>query len=195
MNSIEVNGIKLFKEEQVYFPREDSFLLSEQIKVFPKAKVLDLGCGTGFIGILAAKQNAKVLCSDINQNALKLAEKNAEENGLKVELRESNLFSEIKERFDFIFFNPPYVIEEGKRNEWIDKALNGGKNGRKVIDKFIPKIKDHLTENGKSFFLQSNLNGIKETERKLEKEMLEFEVVGRRKLFFEELVVFKAWKG
>ena len=73
MNSIELNGIKLFSDKQVYFPREDSFLLAEQVKVFPKAKVLDLGCGTGFIGMLAAKQNAKVLCTDINPNALKLA--------------------------------------------------------------------------------------------------------------------------
>ena len=104
------------------------------------------------------------------------------------------MFSKIKEKFDFIFFNPPYVIEEGKRKELIDKAVDGGKNGRKVIDKFIPKIKSHLTENGKSFFLQNDLNGIKETEDKLEKEILEFEIVSRKKLFFEELVVFKAWK-
>ncbi|PIN98772.1 MAG: hypothetical protein COT90_02620 [Candidatus Diapherotrites archaeon CG10_big_fil_rev_8_21_14_0_10_31_34] len=191
---IEIQEIKLFSDKQVYFPREDSLLLAKQVKVFPKSKTLDLGCGTGLIGLIGAKQNAIVLCADINPNALKLTEKNAIENQLKVEVRESDLFSNIKEKFDFIYFNPPYVIEEGKRKEWIDKALDGGKNGRKVIDEFIPKIKKHLTENGKCFFLQSNLNGIKETELKLEKQLLEFEIVGREKLFFEELIVFKVWK-
>lgn len=194
MNSTEVNGIKLFQDKEVYFPREDSFLLAETVKVFPQAKALDLGCGTGLIGLIAAKGKAKVLCSDINPKALKLTEKNAKENKLKIEVRESNLFSNIKKKFDFIYFNPPYLFEEEKKKDWIEKALNGGKKGRKLIDRFIPEIKNHLTENGKSFFLQSNLNGIKETERKLKREGLKFEIIGRKKLFFEELIILKAWK-
>jgi methylase of polypeptide subunit release factors len=81
---IELNSIKLFSHPEVYFPREDSILLSETVKVFPESKVLDLGCGTGFIGLIAAKQKAKVLCSDINLKALELTKRNAEENKAKV---------------------------------------------------------------------------------------------------------------
>ena len=193
MKAIEFFGIKLFSDKQVYFPREDSILLAETVKVSENSLVLDLGCGTGLIGLIAAKQKTKVLCSDINPKALNLTEKNAKENNLKIKTVESNLFSEIKGKFDFIFFNPPYVIEEGKRNEWIDKALDGGKNGRKVIDKFIPEIKNHLNQKGKCFFLQSDLNGIRETEKKLKEQGLKWTIEKRKRLFFEELVVFKVW--
>ncbi len=195
MNPIKIKGINLFKEKQVYFPAEDSILLSECIQVFPQAKVLDLGCGTGLIGLISAKQKAEVLCSDINPVALKLTQKNAEKNKLKIEIRKSNLFSKIKEKFDLIYFNPPYLEKEGKKNDWLEKALNGGKKGRKIIDKFIPEIKKHLKENGKCFFLQSDLNGIKETENLMKKEGLEFKIIKRKKLFFEELVVFEAQKN
>jgi len=191
---IELNGIKLFTDKEVYSPREDSLLLSEHIKTKENNTVLDLGCGTGLIGILAAKQKATVYSADINPKALELTEKNAEENNVKIKTIKSDLFSDIKQKFDFIYFNPPYVIDEGKRTEWIDKALNGGKKGREVIDRFIPEIKNHLTKNGKCFFLQSDINGIKETEQKLKKQKLNYCIQGRQKLFFEELIVFKIWQ-
>jgi len=191
--AIELFGVKLFSEEKVYFPREDSFLLAETVKVEAGSKVLDLGCGTGLIGLIAAKQKAKVLCSDINPNALKLAKKNAKENKIEIELIKSNLFLNIKEKFDFIFFNPPYAIEERKRNDWIDKALDGGKKGREVIDRFISETKNHLNENGKCFFLQTDLNGIKETEEKLSEQGLNYSAEKRKRIFFEEMIVFKVW--
>ncbi|MFH1664273.1 MAG: HemK2/MTQ2 family protein methyltransferase [archaeon] len=192
--AIELHGIKLFSDKKVYFPREDSELLAECIKVFPKAKALDLGCGTGFLGLIAAKQKAIVYCADINPVALSLTEKNAIENKLEITVIESNLFSNIKEKFDFIYFNPPYVEGKASESGWIDKAVDGGKKGREIIDKFIPEIKNHLTENGKCFFLQSDLNKIKKTEKKLEENALKYAVEKRKKIFFEELIVFKAWK-
>ncbi len=190
---IELNGLKLFKEKEVYFPREDSLLLAETVKVKKNSNVLDLGCGTGIIGLLAVKQKAKVLCADVNTKALKLTKKNAEENNLKIKTTESNLFSNIKEKFDFIFFNPPYVIEEGNKKDLIETAINGGKKGREIIDLFIPQIKNHLTEKGNCFLLQSDLNGIKETTKKLEKQGLKHLIIKRKRIFFEELIVFKIW--
>lgn len=189
----ELNGLKLFKEKEVYFPREDSFLLAETVKTKENSVVLDLGCGTGLIGLLSAKQKAKVLCADINPKALKLTEKNAKENNLKIKTAKSNLFSNVKGKFDFIFFNPPYVIEEGNKKDLIETAINGGKKGRETIDKFIPQIKSHLKEKGVCFLLQSDLNGIKETTQKLEKQGLKHSIEKRKRIFFEELVIFKIW--
>ncbi len=193
MKSIEVNRIKLFSDPEVYFPREDSFLLAETVKVKTDSKVLDLGCGTGLIGLIAAKQKAKVLCTDINLEAVELAERNAEKNHLEIKAKKSDLFSEIKEKFDFIFFNPPYLPKEGTKKDLLEKALDGGEKGREIIDRFIPEIRNHLKENGKCFFLQSSLNEIKETEKKMEKKGLKFNIKKRKKLFFEELIVFKVW--
>jgi release factor glutamine methyltransferase len=190
---IEFNEIKIFADKEVYFPREDSLLLAECIKIKKNSTVLDLGCGTGLIGLIAAKQKGKVLCADINPKAIALTKRNAKENKIKIKTTKSNLFSEIKEKFDFIYFNPPYTIKENKRKDWIEKAINGGKKGREIIDEFIPQIKKHLTKKGKCFFLQSSLNGIKETKEKLEREGLKHSIEKRKKLFFEELIVFKVW--
>jgi hypothetical protein len=41
--------------------------------------------------------------------------------------------------------------------------------------------------------LQSSLNGIKETQKKLEKEKVAFKTEKKKKLFFEELMVFEVW--
>ncbi|MFH1256430.1 MAG: HemK2/MTQ2 family protein methyltransferase [Candidatus Diapherotrites archaeon] len=178
--------------DSVYAPREDSFLLAQSVEVMKGASVLDLGCGSGIQGINAlALGAAKVLFADLNKNALENALLNAEKLGFaeKATARESDLFSKINEKFDCIIFNPPYVetekITEGERD------VAGGRNGREVLDRFLAEFPRHLAEGGACFFLQSDLNGVKETESALEKAGLSFSVIARKRIFFEELLVFR----
>src|SRR3989338_4974003 len=179
-------------QETVYSPREDSFLLIECVEVKPKQLVLDIGTGSGIQAIKAASMGAKVIAVDISSKALEKAAENAARAGVleKIEFRESDLFKKVKEKFDAIIFNPPYVPSEGIKLTDID----GGKNGREVLDRFLAEFKKHLQGKGKCFFLQSSLNGVTETEAKLEKQKMRFRIVGRKRLFFEELLVFKAWR-
>ncbi len=102
--------------------------------------------------------------------------------------RKSDLFESIPERFDAILFNPPYLPTEGPHN----LALDGGKNGREVLDKFLQTASQHVNPNGTIFFIHSSLNGWEKTEQLLKKLRLRFEIVGRKKLFFEELIVVRA---
>ena len=186
---------KLFVLSNVYEPSEDSFLLAENVKVKENASVLDLGTGSGIQGINAAMQGAgKVVSTDINETALLNAKKNAEELGFdKVfEFRKGNLFDCLKkeERFDVIVFNPPYVISEEKK--YAD--LDGGIKGREILDEFLKGFAAHLEKEGKCFFLQSSLNGEEESTELLEDQGFETKVVARKKLFFEELLVFRTLK-
>ncbi|MFA4855533.1 MAG: HemK2/MTQ2 family protein methyltransferase [archaeon] len=190
-----LNGLKLSVFPKVYEPSEDSFLLAENVEIAKGCSVLDLGTGSGIQGIsAAAKGAAHVVCTDVNENALKNAEENAEKAGFsdRFEFRQSSLFDCVKqgERFDVIVFNPPYVPSKGKR--FVD--LDGGKKGREILDKFLAEFPKHLKKNGACFFLQSSLNGEKETANALEKNGFEARVVARKRVFFEELVVFRAGK-
>ncbi|MDD4128656.1 MAG: methyltransferase, partial [Candidatus ainarchaeum sp.] len=104
--------------------------------------------------------------------------------------KKSNLFSNIKEKFDFIVFNPPYIPSD--EIKWID--LDGGLKGREVIDVFVSKVGVHLRKNGIFLLLISSLNNKKEVCSLLKKNDFLVRVVGRKKLFFEELLVLRCVK-
>ncbi len=98
--------------------------------------VLDLGCGAGVIGSLIKKRNPKanVLMTDIHACALKSAEKTLAENQLKGEVRASDVFSDISEKFDLIISNPPF-------HDGIDTAY-------RAVSELISQAKWHLKSGG-----------------------------------------------
>jgi release factor glutamine methyltransferase len=72
-------------------------------------RLLDMGTGTGSIGIFAAARGAIVTSCDINVHAVDLARENARRNGVALEVLESDLFSALSgRRFDVICFNLPF---------------------------------------------------------------------------------------
>ncbi|MCY2902877.1 peptide chain release factor N(5)-glutamine methyltransferase [Mycoplasmopsis arginini] len=97
----------------VLIPRyETEEVIIEAYKYINKdSKVLDLCCGSGFIG-LAINKNIKcnVTLSDISNQAIKQTKLNIKINKLEnCKVIKSNLFKKIKEKFDLIVSNPPYL--------------------------------------------------------------------------------------
>lgn len=98
-------------------------------------KVLDLGCGCGVVGILAAKQigAGRVVLCDISQNAVFLSKQNAEANGVGgVLVRQSDGLKEISESgFTLILSNPPYhtdfAVAKGFIEDGFQRLAIGGK--------------------------------------------------------------------
>lgn len=78
-------------------------------------RVLDLGCGWGAVGVTVGKKwpKCQIVMSDVNERALELARKNAEENGVKAEACISDGLESIAGEFDYILTNPP--IRAGKQ--------------------------------------------------------------------------------
>ena len=68
---------------------------------------LDLGTGTGYVGIYLALRGWRVDAVDVSPRALALARRNAELSGVQMRLFESNLFSAVEGVYDVIAFNPP----------------------------------------------------------------------------------------
>lgn len=83
-------------------------LLTNSMQLKENARILDMGCGIGIIGIVAAKVfSADPLLIDINERALSLAKRNVKLNAVKAEVRKSNLYGSVPEKFDAILVNPP----------------------------------------------------------------------------------------
>lgn len=171
-----------------YKPAEDSLFLSEILKEKIKNKkitCLDLGTGSGIqsqtlLELKIPKEN--ILATDLNPLALERANK------LGVRTEKSNLFEKIKEKFDLIIFNPPYLPESEFDNE-IDTT--GGKNGDEVIIEFIKKLPAHLTKDGKSFLLTSSLTPEKEWSKLAKSNKLKVKKIATKKIFFEELYIWE----
>lgn len=93
-----------------------SLLLIETMQFAEDATILDVGCGYGPIGLAAAVMAPRgfVTMIDINERAVQLARRNAQQNQLdNVEVLVSDLYQAVVNRsFDVILTNPP--IRAGK---------------------------------------------------------------------------------
>jgi len=184
--------------EEVYEPAEDSFLFAENLHVNKGERVLDMGAGSGILGIIAAKQACEVVAIDLNPHAIRCAHQNAKLNGVnnKMNFVQSDLFSALTNFacFDLILFNAPYVpSEEGEADFWLGRSWAGGITGRQVIDSFISQAPQHLQKTGRILLLQSTLTDVAATITKFNSCGLNAEAVATRSMpFFETIVLLKA---
>ena len=90
------------------------------------SKVLDLGCGYGVIGIalLRTHPDLNMSFSDINERAIKITNKNLDYLKLKGNVIKSNLFDNIKDKFDVIISNPPYAAGREICFSLIEESIN-----------------------------------------------------------------------
>lgn len=184
--------------ENVYEPAEDSFLFAETLYVKAGARVLDMGTGSGILGVLAAKEASEVVAVDVNPYAIRCAKQNAKRNSIhgKMAFLQGDLFTPINDaaKFDLILFNAPYLpSEKGEDATWLGRAWAGGTTGRQVIDQFISQAPSHLKKTGEILLMQSNLADVEATRRDFEARGMNVAVVAREDLpFFETLVLLTA---
>lgn len=155
--------MNFYVNENVLIPRPDTEILVEEVmKIAPKInakKILDLCTGSGAIAISLAKyiENSQVTATDISEEALAIAERNAKNNKVdkQIAFLSSNLFEELpKEKYDMIVSNPPYIKREivktlakEVQNEPL-MALDGGWDGLDFYRKIIHQADDFLKYGG-----------------------------------------------
>jgi len=107
------------------------------VDFFEGQKVLDLGCGYGVVGIIAAKMTGAehVYMVDVDREALHLAMKNARRNGVEgVHILESDGLDALNEtNFDLILSNPPYHTDFSVPKKFIEKGFNRLKIGGRML--------------------------------------------------------------
>lgn len=152
-------GYKINVNEKVLIPRyETEFLVEKTIKysqeIFgsEKVKILDIGCGSGAISIALKKElNCEVEAVDISKDALNVAKINSLENNTNINIFESDIFSNVKNKYNIIISNPPYI----DRNEEImtsvfkyepHLALFADNNGLYFYEEILSKASKYLKE-------------------------------------------------
>ena len=126
-------------------------------------KILDLCTGSGIIGITLKKEleefDVKILASDISSRALTVAKENASSLEADISFVESDLFSNIQDKFDIIVSNPPYIAHDDKKtikenvlNYDPHLALFADEEGMYFYRNIIEKSRPYLNEKGIMFF-------------------------------------------
>ncbi|MCR4880521.1 MAG: peptide chain release factor N(5)-glutamine methyltransferase [bacterium] len=158
-------GEKFFVNENVLIPRPETEILVlkaiETAKGYSSPKILDIGTGTGCIGIMLKKKlnNATVVSCDISEKAIEIAKQNAEKIAPDITFVQSDIFSNINEKFDIIVSNPPYIPPKEKSNiqkevtfEPSSALYTTDEQGIEFYEKIIRDGKNHLAENGYMLF-------------------------------------------
>lgn len=178
----------------VYEPAEDSFLLAEGAldEIKGSERILEVGCGSGIISAVIKKNtNARIAGIDINPYAAACTRDNG------VEAIRGDLLNCIRGKFDIIIFNPPYLPtnESERTKDWINIALDGGYDGRQIINRFIKDAVHHLEDNGRILILLSSFTGIEEVKSKMKELGYDIKEKNTERISFEQLLVIVATKG
>ncbi|WP_406602253.1 peptide chain release factor N(5)-glutamine methyltransferase [Metamycoplasma sualvi] len=150
---IEMANVKIKVNKKVLIPRyETEELILLAIKLIKENgkyhNILDLCCGSGFIGIALKKAfpSLNILQSDISNAAIKQTLINLKINNLKNNVIKSNMFHNIYQKFDVIISNPPYLLKNDK------------KNMTKSVLKYEPQKALFAQEEGMFFYYQIEKN-------------------------------------
>ena len=160
-------GLAFYVNGSVLIPRPETEELVQWVLESAEnkpMKILDIGTGSGCIAVTLAKKlpSAEVHAWDISEDALEVARKNAERNGVKVIFVKRDMLLEpvSDEKFDIIVSNPPYVTEVEK-TEMQENVLNFEPHLALFVPDdnalvFYEKIADfaltNLNKDGKLFF-------------------------------------------
>jgi 16S rRNA (guanine1207-N2)-methyltransferase len=122
-------------------------LLIENLTIGRSDRVLDLGCGWGAVGVAAAKaaRDGRVVMTEVNRRAARLAEKNLERNRIpNAEVRVGGFFEPVgDEPFDVIATNPPY------------------RAGRAHVLRILSEAPEHLRPEGRLVLVGKGSHGIR----------------------------------
>lgn len=161
-NKQEFMKLEFFVNEDVLIPQPDTEILVEEVLKIAKnenaREILDMCTGSGGIGVSLAYylKNTKITMSDISENAINIAKNNAKKNNVieKTKFIKSDLFKNIKEKFDIIVSNPPYIetnviktLSKQVQNE-PKIALDGGEDGLVFYRKLINQAPKFLRNGG-----------------------------------------------
>ena len=159
IGNVNFYGNNFYINENVLIPRfETEELVENTINYINKlfthpVDIIDLGCGSGVIGITLDKKIStnSVDLIDISEKAIEVANKNCELLNSKAKTVQSNFFENVNKKYDVVISNPPYIktneeIEDIVRNNEPHLALFAGVDGLDCYRNILNNVKEHLKE-------------------------------------------------
>ncbi len=159
----EFMGLDFHVARGVLIPRPDTETLVEAVLRYLKQsgkespEILDLGCGSGAIGLSLARHHpgARVTLVDLSDKALAVTEKNAGNLGIEARIIKSDLFEALEGSYQVVVSNPPYIdpgqyetLAPDVRNYEPRQALLAQRQGLAFYEVIIPGARRHLLEKG-----------------------------------------------
>jgi len=142
----------------VLIPRPETELIIDVAKKYIDKdikNIIDIGTGSGVIAITLKLifPNINITASDISEDVLKIAKRNAEIHKVKLDFVISDALQNIQNNFQMIVTNPPYVkssfIEDDLSLAYEPRrALDGGESGLEVIKKILKEAKEKIDTGG-----------------------------------------------
>ncbi len=167
LGTVEFHRHEFLTDKRALIPRPETEELVElclehySSKLDRGAKILDLGTGSGVLGIslaLALKKTEKqfeITCADISSDALSLAKENAHAlQAPNIHFLETDLFSQVSDSYDLIVANLPYIPETDRQSLKKevtfdpDLALFSGEDGLDLIRRFCTEATNHIVPGG-----------------------------------------------
>lgn len=160
MENVNFYGSKFYVNENVLIPRfeteelvENTLKLLEENFQDEELNIIDLGCGSGVIGLTLKKKlpSSNVTLVDISEEVLEVAKKNSKDLNLKVEFLNNDFLEGIAKKYNCIISNPPYIktneeIEDIVKNNEPHLALYAGVDGLDCYRKIFKNIKNNLED-------------------------------------------------
>jgi len=155
----ELAGVSLVVLPDIFHPGLffSSKLLAEVLAQEPLEgqRVLEVGTGSGFLALVAARRARQTVGSDINPEAVRALRINALLNHLEdhVEARQGDLFAPVAgERFDLILFNPPYFAGQAK-----DLWELSWRDVNQTRSRFVSEVAQFLNPGGRLLICDSDV--------------------------------------
>ncbi len=165
----ENNHIMVDLDSKVFKPTGTSEALIESIlKYITKpGKILDLGCGSGVVGLAlnkGGKATTRLYASDVSNDAVVLLKKNALKNNIECEVREGSIYEPWSgEKFDYIVDDISGISQEiATISPWFKKtSCEAGVDGTSLVSEAITGAPLHLSQGGIFFFPVLSLSNVK----------------------------------
>lgn len=153
-------------------------------------KILEIGCGTGILSIILSKKIKDITCTDLNPVAVKCTKINSILNNSKITVFQSDLFENVKGKFDCVIFNTPFFLildrERLLKLTWKSYLMD-----ILMVNRFAKQVHSHLRKGGIIFLLLYSgyenvwINALKDFDVK---------IIARKNIFFKNVLILKAIK-
>ncbi len=149
------------EDKKVFTPNATTGLLVEStLKILKKkSDILDLGCGTGYVGLTVAK-NIKLknnyFFSDLSKKAVELCKKNAKRNKIKIHAKAGSMYKPWEGRkFDLVIESISAIAKKvAVISPWYKNGIpcDCGEDGTQLVNDVLKITKKHLKKKGKLVF-------------------------------------------
>lgn len=173
---------KNWSKNDEYPPSEDTFFIASNIENEKGFSALDVGSGSGYLTKLLSEKFTFVIGTDINFVVLK------NQTYKTPNIICCNGSDALNFEFDLIVCNLPYLATD----EILDVATDGGAEGFEIPKKIFDSVINSMKKDGKFIFVTSSLSNYEKLIDYAQKLGLDTQIIAKKKMFFEELILVEA---